>query len=69
MFVQLPKAYGLREQICVMFADTGSCGNMIELIQGVLWDLEITFSVLLSAGCVVVYDLYLLYDCVCGTDS
>lgn len=65
MFVQLLKAYGLREQICVMFADTGSCGNMIELIRSVLWDLEITFSALLSARCVVVYDLYLPYVHVC----
>lgn len=55
----------------VMFADTGSCGNTIELIQSVLWDPEISFSVLLSARCVVVYNLYLSYVhvCVSGRNS
>lgn len=48
MFVQLLKAYGLTEQSCVVFADTGSCGNTTELTQSVLWDLAASFNVLLS---------------------
>lgn len=48
VFVQLLKAYGLTEHSCVVFADTGSCGNTTESTQCVLWDLATSFNVLLS---------------------